>query len=228
MGTIYRAFDRVHERYVAYKRLSIEDESLRLRMTALFQSEYNTLAQLLHPRIVEAYEYGVDPHGPYYTMELLSGSDLAVSAPLPIECACLAVRDIASALGLLHARRLIHRDVTPVNIRMTADGHAKLLDFGALAEFGTQTQVVGTPAFIAPECLSAASLDQRTDLYSLGAVLYFALTGEPAIRARSLEELRSAWAKEVVPPSQLRPDVPVALDELVISLLQHDPLARPQ
>jgi tRNA A-37 threonylcarbamoyl transferase component Bud32 len=227
MGVIYRAHDRLLGREVAYKRLRDGSHGQRLRTSALFQSEFNTLAQLVHPRIVDVYEYGLDSEGPYYTMELLDGADLASCAPLPLREACRVVRDVASALGLLHARKLIHRDVTPVNVRVLPTGRAKLLDFGALAQFGAQSQVVGTPAFVAPEAVSGAALDQRVDLYALGALLYFALTGVTAIRARTIEQAQLAWQEAIVPASELAA-VPAALDALITALLQPDPVARPQ
>lgn len=227
MGTVYRGFDRLAQRPVAYKRIKVVSESARSRLAALFKREYDTLAHLTHPNIVEVYDYGLDGFGPYYTMELLSGDDLTDLAPLPIDRACRIMRDVASALALLHARRMVHRDVSPNNVRMTADGRAKLIDFGGLTPFGSPAEVVGTPAFIAPECLSDAALDGRTDLYALGALAYWTLTGRTQLRARTLEALVDAWNDPVAPPSQVVPEVPPALDDLVMSLLSHDPQARP-
>ncbi len=227
MGTVHRARDRETGLEVAFKRLTVPEPSLRPRMTALFQREFATLAELAHPRIIEVHDYGVDADGPFYTMELLSGPDLAALAPLPLREACGHLRDVASALALLHARRLVHRDVTPTNVKLTATGRAKLIDFGALAAFGRAQDVVGTPSFMAPECLEDAPLDQRSDLYSLGALAYWTLTRRRAVRSTSVTELRAALAEKIVPPSHHVPGVPPELEELVLSLLRHDPLARP-
>lgn len=227
MGTVYRGFDRLAQRDIAYKRIKVVSESSRSRLAALFQREFDTLAHLRHPNIVEVFDFGVDAFGPYYTMELLSGKDLTDLAPLPVARACRILRDVTSALALLHARRLVHRDVGPNNVRLTADGRAKLIDFGGLTPFGTPSEVVGTPTFIAPECLSDASLDGRTDLYSLGALAYWTLAGRPHIRARTLEGLVDAWSEPLVPPSHHDPAVPKELDDLVMSLLQHEPTSRP-
>ncbi|MEY4510987.1 MAG: putative serine/threonine protein kinase [Pseudomonadota bacterium] len=227
MGTVHAGFDRLAQRPVAYKRLSTAKESARSRVAALFRREYDTLSHLTHPNIVEVYDYGFDALGPYYTMELLSGSDLAKLAPLPVADACRVLRDVASALALVHARRFVHRDVSPNNVRLTADGRAKLIDFGGLTSFGVPTEIVGTPAFIPPESLDGAALDQRTDLYALGALAYWTLTRRMHIRANSLNELAYAWGDPVPPPSHFTPEVPKELDELVMSLLQHDPVARP-
>lgn len=227
MGVVYEVYDSYVERVVALKRLSVADERRRARMTALFESEYETLAQLAHPAIVEVYEYGIDDDGPYYTMELLSGGDLNHGVPLPLGEACRVARDVASALALVHARGLVYRDLSPSNVRLTTDGRAKLIDFGALSPFGMPREVVGTAAFMAPECLQKAALDPRVDLYALGALLYWCLTGDHAVKARSLAELPQAQGLPVQAPSELRPELPRALDELVLALLNHDPLMRP-
>ncbi|HMJ15351.1 MAG TPA: AAA family ATPase, partial [Polyangiaceae bacterium] len=194
---------------------------------ALFQREFHTLSGLKHPRIIEVYDYGLDERGPYYTMELLGGKGLRELAPLPYREACSHARDIASSLALLHARRLIHCDVSPNNVRLSSEGRAKLIDFGALATFGTREHVIGTPPGIAPEVVQLMPLDQRADLFSLGALLYWALTGTHAYPARQFTELFEVWQRPVVPPSSLAAHVPRALDELVLSLLSMDPLARP-
>ncbi len=227
MGTIHRGFDHLAQRPVAYKRLRVLNEARRPRLTALFQREYDTLARLHHPNIVSVYDYGFDALGPYYTMELLSGDDLSKFAPLPFREACRVVRDVASALALLHARRLLHRDVSPNNVRLTEAGTAKLLDFGALMPFGSAGEIVGTPSFIAPECLGHEPLDQRADLYALGALAYWTLTKRLAVRAYALDELPNALTVPVRPPSHYEPDIPPELDDLVLSLLKVDRIARP-
>jgi hypothetical protein len=227
MGAIHVAFDGLARREVAYKRLKVANESSRARLTALFEREYNALRQLQHPNIVEVFDYGLDAEGPYYTMELLAGKDLAAAAPLPLGEAARILRDVASALALVHARRMVHRDVTPANVRLRQDGRAKLLDFGALAEFGVAKEVVGTPSFIAPECLVGGQLGAFTDLFALGALAYWVLTRRHAYPARSIGELIEAWEIPVVPPSEHLPELPKEIDELVLSLLERDPAARP-
>lgn len=227
MGTIHRAFDRLAATEVAYKRLRVDDEEKRPRLAALFQREFDQLAQLNHPCIVKAFDFGFDELGPYYTMELLSGSDLTRIGPLPVSEAARVLRDVASALALVHARGLVHRDVCPNNVRLTASGAAKLIDFGALTPFGRSELVVGTAPFIAPENLRGERLDARTDLFSLGALAYWLLTQQVPFEARQLEELEWAWQVSPPPPSARVPAVPPELDELVLSLLARDPAARP-
>jgi hypothetical protein len=208
------------------KRLNAANARTRAAREA-FELEYHVLASLEHPRIIRVFDYGVDDRGPFYTMELLEGEDMRDAAPLPFRTACLHLRDIATSLAHLHARRLIHRDISPNNVRMTKDGHVKLLDFGALTGFGYSPRVVGTPPGVPPEAYLGASLDQRTDLYSLGALAYWMLTGQHAYPARHLAELPSLWIEAPRRPSAIARDVPKELDELVLSLLHADPLARP-
>jgi hypothetical protein len=139
------------------------------------------------------------------------------------------LRDVASSLGLLHARRLLHRDLSPRNVRITSDGRAKLIDFGGLASFGKHSTVVGTPPCVPPEALTGAPLDQRADLYSLGALAYFLLTGRHAYDVRALPDLVAALRKPVVLPSHVAKEhtIPAELDELVMALMSRDPMARP-
>jgi hypothetical protein len=228
MGAVHRARDERTGQFVALKQLLTSLTGSRRRMVeTMFEREYHTLVRLKHPRVIEVYDYGLSEAGPYYTMELLEGKDLQQSAPLPYAVACGYLRDIASLLALMATHRLVHRDISPRNVRFGADGRAKLIDFGALHPFGPVMDIVGTPPCMAPEVLSKTVLDQRTDLFALGAVAYFALTGRHAYPARRLDELPRLWLERPAPPSQFAPDIPPALDELVLSLLRVNPLARP-
>lgn len=226
MGVVYRVLDRATGELQAMKRVTATGANRRVLLDA-FEREYRVLASLHHPRIVRVNDYGVDADGPYYTMELLEGQDLRRAAPLPYRRVCAYLRDIATSLTLLHARRLVHRDLSPNNVRVTPHGHCKLLDFGALTGFGVTSNVVGTPPLIAPEALHDGVVDQRTDLYALGALAYFLLTGRHAYPARALAELDAYWCVPLAPPSSIIGDVPAELDALVMSLLSQDPLARP-
>jgi hypothetical protein len=229
MATVYRVTDAATERSVALKQLAMPREpSRRSEMVALFEHEFHALAQLSHPHVIEVYDYGVDETGPYYTMELLDGGDLRSRAPLPWRQACSLLCGVASSLALIHSRRLVHRDVSPANIWCTREGEGKLIDFGALAPMGQATSIVGTPAFVAPEVVERSALDGRTDLFSFGATLYFALTGRPPYPARNFSELAELWTLAVPAPSALVDDVPTALDALVMSLLCPEPVMRPR
>jgi hypothetical protein len=229
MGAVYRVRDESTGRVLALKRL-LPDASNASAI--LFRKEYHTLVLLRHPRIIEVYDYGVADGRPYYTMELLDGEDLRALAPLSYRQACKYLRDVASSLALLHAHRLLHCDLTPRNVRATSDGRCKLIDFGALAPFGTPQVLVGTPPFVPPESLRGLALDQRADLFSLGALAFFLLTRTHAYPAKGLEQLESLWRSPPAAPSvrgeqrSLEP-IPAELDVLVLSLLSLDPLVRP-
>jgi serine/threonine protein kinase len=211
MGEVFSALDRSTGRAVALKRM-LPSALTQRAVVVHFMREYHALSSLRHPRIIEVYDYGVDRDAPYYTMELLDGQDLRDLSPLPYREACLYLRDVASSLALLHARRLLHRDVSPRNVRRTSDGHCKLLDFGAMIPFSVPPNITGTAPCIAPEALHGASLDQRSDLYSLGALAYCLLTGRHGYAVSQIEELPDAWRKPLQPPKRSA-DIPVALNE---------------
>lgn len=226
VGAVYEALDGSTGKRVALKRL-LHDPAQKPRLAMLFESEYDTLARLRHPRIVEVFDYGIDKRGPYFTMELLDGQDIGELEPIAYKEACRYLRDVASSLALLHTRRRLHRDLSPRNVRITSDGRCRLLDFGTMASFGVAEDIVGTPPLVPPEALRGAALDHRADLYSLGALAYRVLSGRYPYRARQLEDLPELWRS---PPARLReltPDIPIELDELVMSMLSLDPTYRP-
>jgi tetratricopeptide (TPR) repeat protein len=226
MGQVLRALDLVTDQLVALKRFALpsdkQDEQLR------FRHEFHTLARLRHPRIVEVHDYGVDDRNrPFYTMELLDGRDFSELAPVPWRRACALLRDVASALAFLHARQLLHRDVAPRNVRCTEDGRAKLLDFGMLCTMGISHEVVGTLPSIPPEMLLGLPMDGRADLFGLGALAFWLLTGRHPQRIRSLDDLMRNGRRPPPAPSRLVHEIPPALDDLVLSLLSTEPLGRP-
>jgi tetratricopeptide (TPR) repeat protein len=231
MASVYSVVDETVGRRLALKRLT----KAHAGHVALFEREYRTLATLRHPSIVEVYDYATDDAGPYYTMELLDGGDVSSLVPMVWPETCRVMRSVASALALLHARRLVHRDVSPRNVWRTPDGGIRLIDFGAMAAFGRPQDVAGTPPFIAPESLHGLDIDQRVDLYALGALGYFLLSGRHAYPAQSLAVLETVWresprsikqrVRELERPDL--PDIPPALEALLESLLSQDRLARP-
>lgn len=232
MGGVYVATDSATGTRIALKQRS----GVRPREVRMFEREYHTLRSLRHPRIIEVHDYGVADGTAYYTMELLDGQDLRKLAPLPYPRAARYLRDVASSLALLHARRLLHRDLSPGNVRVTSDDRCKLIDFGVLMSFGVAEVLAGTPPFLPPEALSGAPLDQRADLYGLGALAYWLLTGRHAYPAKTIDALRDAWLTPPQPPSrmcrELHPQlqaepIPAALDALVLTLLDRNPIARP-
>ena len=241
MGEVLQVRDDASGDRLALKRL-LRPSQDRLA-ASLFEREYHTLASLRHPRIIQVFEYGHSDLGPYYTMELLPGADLRELSPLPYAQACRYLGDVASSLALLHARRLLHRDLNARNVRVSAEGHCKLIDFGALATFGSHREIIGAPPCVAPEALRGMPLDQRSDLYALGTLAYYLLTGRNAFQVRRIEDLEAAFDVELRSPGLVLADrasaagttpeigsppaIPEPLDALVMSLLSRDPDARP-
>jgi serine/threonine protein kinase len=228
MAMVHEAHDTVRGTDVALKRLRTDtDPAARRRGIAHLEREFHTLSQLAHPRVVQVFDYGVDCGDPYYTMELLDGGDLQERTPLEWRTACAVAIDICSALSLMHSRRLVHRDLSPRNVRCTSDGRAKLIDFGAMVAMGPSTSVVGTPAICAPELVRLQSLDGRTDLFALGATLYYTLTGRFPYPARTFAQLETMWKLRPPAPSEVVPGISPVLDALVMDLLQLDAALRP-
>ena len=230
MGTVWRVVDEVTGVEVALKhadggrgRGGGESDRLSTR----FRREFHTLASLRHPQIVRAIDYGVDPEGPYYTMELLDGCDLKDAGRVPWRQAVVILCDVAAALAALHARSLVHRDLAPRNVRLLANGRAKLFDFGLLASAGATADVAGTATAVAPETLRGQPADGRTDVFGLGTLAFWLFTGEHAFGARNLGELEARWRTPPPPASSGCPELPAALDALVAEMLAIDPLARP-
>jgi len=224
MGAVHRVTDLSTGDDLALKQLTLRSETAHLR----FRREFHVMARLRHPHIVEVCEYGIDRDSrPYYTMELIGGSDLRDIAPAATETACRILRDVASALALLHSRRLIHRDLSARNVRLTLDGQAKLIDFGVLATAGAADDIAGTPPLMAPESYHGLPLDHRVDLFGLGGLAYYVLTGRHAYPARRIDDLEALWRQIPPPPSTIAPSVPESLDDLVMALISLDPLGRP-
>ncbi len=210
-----------------------------------FREEAKRVAALNHPHIVPIYAFGQDEERGhlYHVMPVLHGSlrdRLLQESHLPPDEAVRLVQQIASALGAAHALGLVHRDVKPENILLDAEGNALLTDFGiarpltALRQAGVARTLsrtgmpVGTPEYMAPEQLRAVSLvDQRVDVYALGAVLYELLTGTPPHEADSPFEVAAlALSAPILPPSQRTPQVWPTLDHVVLKALAREPANR--
>src|SRR5262245_21903403 len=127
MGAVYEVRDPASGERLALKRLEVKHSSRDADAHQRFRREFTTLAHLAHPRVVAVHEYGEAGGRPFYTMELLDGQDLRELSGAPIEHACGLARDVAAALAFLHARRLLHRDLSPRNVRCTSNGRAKLI-----------------------------------------------------------------------------------------------------
>ena len=200
MSSVWQAYDEELGRPVAIKllharRLESADSVDR------FEREARTLALLAHPGIVTVIDRGETDGRPFIVCELVDGRDLheriSLEGRLPIAEALAIAVQVAAALAYAHERGVIHRDVKPHNVLLTADGHAKLTDFGiarvddapALTNPG---RVLGTGDYVAPEQAQGHPLDGRADIYALGALLYHCLTGGPPYRGASFVEIAGA------------------------------------
>jgi serine/threonine-protein kinase len=236
MASVYLARDRELDRPVALKVLAeqfVEDDAFRRR----FMREARLAARLSNANVVQVYDTGEEDGRPYIVMEYVSGETLAdVLArrrSLPVREAMDVGRQ--AALGLEHAHKagLVHRDVKPQNLLIRDDGAVKIADFGIaraaevsrLTELGT---VLGTAAYLAPEQARGDEATPAADIYSLGAVLYEALTGRPPHQFSSLTELAEKQRSgDVIPVSDLEPDVPADVEALIMRCLAREPRFRP-
>ena len=236
MADVYLAHDEVLDRDVALKVLNRRfsgDEAFVER----FRREARSAATLSHPNVVPIYDRGEAEDGAcYISMEYLPGGTLkdriSRDAPMDSRTALDVAAQIAEALAAAHEGGVIHRDVKPQNVLVTRMGDVKVGDFGiARAESaGTMTgnAVLGTAAYMSPEQAAGRPVDPRSDLYSLGVVLYEMLTGEPPFAAGDSISAAMQHANEAPPPPQSRnPKVPAATNDLVLRLLSKDPDDRP-
>jgi tRNA A-37 threonylcarbamoyl transferase component Bud32 len=225
-ATVYLARDLKHNRSVAVKVLSPE-LALAVR-TERFLREIEIAAQLSHPHIVPLYDSGSASGFLYYVMPYVRGESvrdlLARGGPLPVEEALRIARQVAGALDHAHRHGVIHRDIKPGNI-LLEEGHARVADFGIAravttedSQIVTQTGVtIGTPAYMSPEQASGEpNLDRRTDIYSLGCVLYEMLAGAPPFTGLNVQSVLTKHLIEPVPPlREVRPDLPEEVAGLV-------------
>lgn len=211
-----------------------------------FEREVQVMATLSHPNTVEIFDYGHAEDGTfYYVMEYLPGLTLEElvqgHGPLPPGRAVHLLRQVCGALGEAHGVGLIHRDVKPANILVCVRGGrhdvAKLLDFGLVHVFGPgldaqklthEGMITGTPAYMSPEQATGRDdLDARSDLYSLGAVAYFLLTGQPPFVRPSAVQTLAAHLEDAVPaPNRLCPDLPADLEGVILRCLEKEPARR--
>jgi tetratricopeptide (TPR) repeat protein len=232
VGEVLAVREPVTGKQFALKRLL---PGAKPRQIMLLSREFHTLASLKHPNIIRAFDYGSHEGAPYYTMELLAGSDVEALAPLAWTAVVPILRGVASALSVLHARHLVHRDVGARNVWRTPEGVVKLIDFGTMTNFGPSTTLAGTPPYMPPEALRTHVLDQRSDLYALGALGYYLLTGRHAHPARNMADLEQHWAEGAPALSRREanvqraglPPIPELLEQLIDALLAFSPEARP-
>ena len=238
MATVYKAKCHVLNRYVAIKILRDEfttDEEFIKR----FEVEAQSAASITHPNIVSVYDVGVDGNLYYIVMELIKGKTLKEiiteeKGPLPWKWSVNIASQIASALETAHKNHIIHRDIKPHNIIITEDGVAKVTDFGiakavsnsTITAFGT---TIGSVHYFSPEHARGGFTDEKSDLYSLGVVMYEMLTGKVPFDADTAVSIAlKHMQEEAKPPIEVNPNVPVAVNDIIMKALRKDTNLRYQ
>ncbi len=238
MSTVYRGTDLSLDRVVAVKVALdplVEQSPIYL---ARFTREAQSTAALSHPGVVTVYDAGADGPTRFIVMELVPGRSLADilrdEGPLEPARAARIAAQVADALSAAHAAGIVHRDIKPGNVMVTPDGQVKVLDFGIARALDSQSltqtaTVLGTSAYMAPEQALGQPADARSDIYSLGCVLYEMLTGEPPFTADVSAAVLHQHVRVAPKPARERnPAIPPALDELVMQMLAKSPDDRPQ
>ena len=236
MGVIYRAEDTRLGRTIALK-FPLPERCLDSGARERFLREGRAAGALDHPNLCSIHEVGETDEGYLFmAMTLYSGETLATrlgrDGALPVPVALEVARAIARGLGAVHAADIVHRDVKPANVMLLPDGGVKVLDFGLAKvrdlSFTAPSGMMGTVSYMAPEQIRGTPADARADVWALGVVLYEMLTGRRPFTGEHEISIAHAIVHEDAPlPSDSRPDVPRAVDEVVSSLLQKDPERRP-
>lgn len=236
-GIVYRVRHLQLKRVAALKMLLTGQYATPAEL-ARFMREAEAIAALQHPNIVQIYDIGEVDGRPYFTMELVGGGSLAQKlggVPQPAREAASITEALANAIHTAHRAGIIHRDVKPANILLTADGTPKITDFGLARFFEGQPDVtlgpakVGTPSYMAPEQVigEPGTVGPSADIYALGATLYELLTGRPPFRADSSSETeRQVLTQEPAPPSRLNARVARDLETICLKCLQKEPSRR--
>ena len=234
MGEVFKAFDPALQRFVALKYLRWADGDMAERL----MREARLQARVQHELVCKVYEVGVDEGRPFIAMQYIDGKSLEdAAASLSLDEKLRVMRDVARAVHAAHETGLVHRDLKPQNILLQArpEGEAKpfVLDFGLAREreapgLTESGRILGTPAYMAPEQARGEldRIDRRTDVYALGAVLYRLVTGRPPFEGPDLDvAMRVAYA-EPTPPRRIAPELPAAVEAMVLKCLEKEPVRR--
>ncbi len=242
MGVVYKARDPKIDRFVAVKTISFsgqnpaEEREYRER----FFHEAQAAGRLLHPGIVTIFDTGEDPesHVAFIVMELIAGQSLDrllsdKTNKMAIDTALRLSEELAEALDHAHGQGVVHRDMKPANILLTTEGHAKIADFGIakvnLAHLTIPGRALGTPAYMSPEQLEGEAVDKRSDLFSLGAILYHMVTGYGPFQGNSATTVSFKVAnREPLRATTFDPDLPPELDSVIARAMAKDPAQRYQ
>ena len=238
MGTVYKAVDPLIERAVAIKTINLNlSKEERAEFEERFYREAKSAGRLSHANIVTIYDVGETGNIAYIAMEYLEGESLREmldsGVVLPIEMIGRIAARIASALNYAHENHVVHRDIKPANIMITTSRDVKIMDFGiAQIPMGSRTQmgtVLGSPKYMAPEQVAGQSTDGRTDIFSLGVVLYEMLTGTTPFKGDNLSAIMyKILNEEPAPPSTITSRVPPVFDRIISRALAKRPEDRYQ
>ncbi|MFF4990992.1 serine/threonine-protein kinase [Streptosporangium saharense] len=235
MGAVYAGHDRHLDRRVAVKFLRLvtgPDEEMKRR----FLREARILAKLEHPGAPVLYDFGTFDHRLFQVMQFIAGVTVAdllsEHGPLPVPWAAAIAAQACAVLAAAHALSIYHRDLKPTNLMLCPDGSVKVLDFGlamlresdSTTQFTRVGQILGTPAYMAPEQIQSGVVDPRSDLYALGCVIHEMLTGEQLFTGPTEYAVFERQVKERPPAVG---GVPAELNRLIQDLLEKDPERRP-
>jgi len=235
MAVIYKAIQEPLDREVAIKALK-PSIALDSQFAARFEREARFMASLQHENILHVYDFVKDGGSMYIVMEYVQGIDLydllQLSPRLPVEVAAIIALQVARALDYAHFRGIIHRDIKPANVIISHQGEVKLMDFGiardqALADLTEAGTGVGTPSYMSPEQILGDKLDFRSDVFSLGIVLYQMLTGrKPFVEDESRTVMQKIRLDRYISPRRVLSSVPSAMDRILARCMEKLPANR--
>lgn len=240
MGVVFHGFDPVIGRSVAVKTLRLSEAGTGLSREELigrFQTEARAAGLLTHPNIVVVFDAGEEDGLFYITMEFVEGRSLQslidAHQPFPVPRVLKVMEQVCSALDFAHQHNVVHRDIKPANLMLTADDVVKITDFGTakILQFGTaQTaHVMGTPSYMSPEQVKGKPVDGRSDIFSLGVILYELMTGEKPFPGQNITTvIYKIINEEPIPPRSLDSSIHPGLSAVIARALAKDPAARYQ
>ena len=241
MGVVYKATDPVIGRAVAVKTIKLSEEGTGLSRPELlsrFQTEARAAGLLTHPNIVVVFDAGEEEGLYYITKEMVEGKSvqalLDAGHAFPLPRVLRIMEQTCSALQFAHERNVVHRDIKPANIMLTGDDTVKVTDFGTakILQFGTVQQtahVMGTPSYMSPEQVKGRAVDGRSDIFSLGVMLYEMITGEKPFPGQSITTvIYKIVNEEPVPPRQINPSIHPGISATVMKALAKEPEDRYQ
>jgi serine/threonine protein kinase len=238
MGVVYRAKDPMIGRTVAVKTIRLSEEGTGMSHAQLverFQTEARAAGLLTHPNIVVIYDVGESDGVYYITMELVNGKSLQSmldsGEKFSLPRLLRIMEQVCSALQFAHDQSVVHRDIKPANIMLTSENLVKITDFGTakIMQYGAsqQTSAMGTPAYMSPEQIKGKAVDGRTDIFSLGVMLYEMTTGQKPFRGQDIATiLYHILNEDPVPPHQVNPAIPLGVSSTILKALAKSPHLR--